>query len=104
MPPMVEISSSPRGDRCGHMPCTDLRTMSRRDLFGCLCGALAVLGLGLAGCGSSPVEPTPGAPTATITFVPKALAVDGLTLTTATLHLDHIRALGDAPPSSPPSG
>jgi len=75
--------------------------MSRRALLGSL-GAAALAGL--AACGSSPAEPTPASPLVTITFVPASLAVDGLALTTATLHLDHIRAVGDAPPSSPPPG
>jgi hypothetical protein len=75
--------------------------MSARDLVGALVFAAA---LPLAGCGSTPGEATPPSPMAMIAFVPAAISVDGLTLTTATLRLDHIRAFGDAPPAGPPPG
>jgi hypothetical protein len=68
---------------------------------------LLVLLAGLAGCGGRPGHP-PAPGVLTIHFAPHTVAVSGnLTLTSARLQLDHVTAIGDAPPPNnepPPMG
>jgi len=64
--------------------------------------ALVAVGLMAACDGTHPTDVPQ--PVLTITFTGRPIDVAGLTLTTATIHLEHIRALGDAPPPGPPPG
>lgn len=57
-----------------------------------------------AGCDGNGPGVKPENSTLTVTFTPAAVSVDGLTLTKATLTIDHVEALGNAPPPHPPPG
>jgi hypothetical protein len=55
-------------------------------------------------CGS-PLTPPAANPPLTVNFVPLPLTAGGpLTMTIATMHLEHIRAIGNTPPPPPPPG
>ncbi|HEX4403186.1 MAG TPA: hypothetical protein VH560_00045 [Polyangia bacterium] len=74
-----------------------MRAVERRWLL-----ALAAVLAPLAACGPASSGATPASPTLTLTFTPKAFASTDVTLTTATMTLTDVHALGDTPPSSPP--
>jgi hypothetical protein len=67
-------------------------------------GLLLAVSVSLAACGSAAPPVVVPSPVATLAFVAAPLTLSGLTLTTATLQLDHIRVLGDSQPAPPPPG
>lgn len=63
--------------------------------------ALLVCAAALAGACGPPKPPPPGG-TLTVTFAPGPASVANLTLTTATLTVDHVQPIGNVPPQMPP--